>query len=158
MYRISFVREYLSIKNFDSIELNDFTVITGLNGAGKSHLLDAIEKKHVAVDIKPNVSIVKFNYENFKLENEVAFNAYQLVTEKDNAWNFYNGNVKQHLLSIKPQLGQDIEGFSEDCKSKKIPFYQILIGLKLLTINNLLMIFFFSLILEKTMKQKGFIH
>lgn len=41
---------YKSIRSFPSTELPDFTIITGINGAGKSHLLEAIEKGKLQAD------------------------------------------------------------------------------------------------------------
>ena len=38
---LKFLEEHLSIKQFNDVELKDFTVLTGLNGSGKSHLLQA---------------------------------------------------------------------------------------------------------------------
>lgn len=122
MFSLHFVRDYLSIKQFNSVELSDLTILTGLNGSGKSHLLDAIEQKCVLINGNPNLSIVKFNYENFRLENEAVFNAYQLATEKDNAWNFYNGNIKQHLLNVKGHLGSACGQIADECRKEKIPF------------------------------------
>ena len=43
-------QQYLSITNFAPVELPDFTVLTGGNGAGKTHLLEAISKGNVVVD------------------------------------------------------------------------------------------------------------
>ncbi len=36
-------------KPLENIELSDFTIITGLNGAGKSQLLKAIENKNITL-------------------------------------------------------------------------------------------------------------
>jgi len=41
-HKISFQHEYRSIKIFPEICLPDFTIVTGLNGTGKTHLLEAI--------------------------------------------------------------------------------------------------------------------
>jgi ABC-type lipoprotein export system ATPase subunit len=42
--------DHKSISGFGPVTLPPFTIITGENGAGKSQLLDAIEKGHVSVD------------------------------------------------------------------------------------------------------------
>lgn len=53
--RLTFNRNFKSIFKFDPIDLPEFTVLTGVNGAGKSHLLEAIENGSVTVDnIPPN--------------------------------------------------------------------------------------------------------
>ncbi|MEO7932299.1 MAG: AAA family ATPase [Chthoniobacterales bacterium] len=49
MIALTFQKPHRSIKELPPIELNDFALITGVNGAGKSHLLEAIEKGLVQV-------------------------------------------------------------------------------------------------------------
>ena len=46
---LQFNRPYLSIKEFESIELPPFTVLTGVNGSGKSHLLRAIKQECISL-------------------------------------------------------------------------------------------------------------
>lgn len=46
--------QYKSIDNIGSISLPDFTVITGLNGAGKTHLLEAINLNNAGILIFDN--------------------------------------------------------------------------------------------------------
>jgi hypothetical protein len=60
-------------------------VWTGVNGPGKSHLLKAIELKHVSVLGLENPNIIHFDYESFRLENESAFNSHQLSSEREAA-------------------------------------------------------------------------
>jgi ABC-type cobalamin/Fe3+-siderophores transport system ATPase subunit len=61
--RLEFVSPYLSIEAFPSIDLPPFTVISGLNGVGKTHLLQAITQGKISVDIAPQESsIVSFNW------------------------------------------------------------------------------------------------
>ncbi|SDN84351.1 ATP-binding protein [Ensifer sp. YR511] len=47
---LRFVRPHLSISTFPAMELPDFTLITGANGAGKTHLLQALENGCVGVE------------------------------------------------------------------------------------------------------------
>jgi len=48
--KLTFKSSHLSILTFPTIELPDFTLITGLNGTGKSHLLQAIAAGKVVAD------------------------------------------------------------------------------------------------------------
>ncbi len=48
--KLSFLRTHKSITSFPEINLPDFVVLTGVNGAGKSHLLEAIENGSMQID------------------------------------------------------------------------------------------------------------
>lgn len=47
--KLTLKSSYLSIKSFPEVELPHLTVLTGLNGSGKTHLLRAIKEGHIAV-------------------------------------------------------------------------------------------------------------
>lgn len=64
----------------------NFAVVTGVNGSGKSHLLQAIEAGKVQVEGLSRPRIVHFNYETFRLDNEDEFTAQQLAQEKEREW------------------------------------------------------------------------
>ena len=68
--KLVFQKKHFSITALEPTELPAFTVLTGVNGSGKSHLLEAINLKAVKVADKENPRIVLFNYENFRLDNE----------------------------------------------------------------------------------------
>lgn len=58
--KLSFKQPHLSLTAFPDIEVPPFTVIVGLNGSGKSHLLQAIANGYVSnsvVQIAPNANI-----------------------------------------------------------------------------------------------------
>lgn len=88
--KLKFSSTHLSINSFNDVELPDFTIITGLNGSGKSHLLSAIEKKNILIDDLINQRIVLFNYINFMLDQESQFSGINLSQEKEAAWQYYN--------------------------------------------------------------------
>ncbi|NYT27308.1 MAG: hypothetical protein H0A76_05090 [Candidatus Thiodubiliella endoseptemdiera] len=102
--KLEFRQEYLSITTFNPVELESLTVLTGVNGSGKSQLLDAIANKSVAITECDSLNIVHFNYETFKLENESSFNAQSISTEKENAWSYFTENIKPSLTSWKTNL------------------------------------------------------
>jgi predicted ATPase len=51
--RLTHVSRFKSILDLPPTELPSFTLITGVNGAGKTHLLQAIQAGSVHVDIAP---------------------------------------------------------------------------------------------------------
>ena len=105
---IKFKSEYRSIKQFEPVELEDFTILTGKNGSGKTHLLHALKNNHVQIDnIIPN-EIVLFDFQQFKIDNETQFNRELLAQERKNVWIFFTtqsipslGNLKQLVVAAK---------------------------------------------------------
>lgn len=67
--KLKYISEYLSIKQFDDIELNDFAVITGVNGAGKSHFLSAINNGNIIIEGIDPEKIVLYKNSDFNVEN-----------------------------------------------------------------------------------------
>ncbi|HHT9136864.1 MAG TPA: hypothetical protein ACFYEK_06400, partial [Candidatus Wunengus sp. YC60] len=116
--RLIYKQPYLSIDQFNPVEIPDFVVLTGINGSGKSHLLDAIDKRHVAVEGMENPHIVLFNYETFKLDNEQAFNAHQLSSERESAWQYHQQHIKNQAHNWRTSLGGTYEGLKSSCRSK----------------------------------------
>ena len=49
--KLTFVRPHASINGLDAITIPKFTLITGINGSGKTHLLNCIEAGHVSTDV-----------------------------------------------------------------------------------------------------------
>jgi energy-coupling factor transporter ATP-binding protein EcfA2 len=65
--KLLFKKPYLSIKDLPEIELPAFSIITGINGSGKSHLLQAISKGDIEIaglEKKKN-SIRLFDWNSF---------------------------------------------------------------------------------------------
>ncbi len=52
--KLEFIKKHKSIYQLESEELPSFIVLTGLNGSGKSHLLEAIENGSISVDGQAN--------------------------------------------------------------------------------------------------------
>lgn len=117
---LNFKEQYKSISKFNSIELTDFTVLTGVNGSGKSHLLEAIEQKKVVITgFEDSSNIVHFNYETFRLENEGVFNAQQIASEKEGAWTFFEQQIKANVLSWKNGLGENYKKIVDIAQNKE---------------------------------------
>lgn len=56
---------HISIKPFKEIELKDFSVLTGKNGSGKTHLLQAINQGKVLIEGIDYSEIIYYNYNDF---------------------------------------------------------------------------------------------
>jgi predicted ATPase len=123
--KLTFQKEYISIKKFDSIDLPNFVVLTGVNGSGKSHLLEAIENRSVSLEGEGNPKVVLFDYKNFFLENEAAYNARQISEERNNAWSFLQSNARNQIESYRKNLGTDYEKLVEISKAKDKGFLNL---------------------------------
>lgn len=117
--------EHLSISQFNPIELAEFTVLTGVNGSGKSHLLDAIEKRKVIIEGMDNANIVLFNYETFKLENEGIFNAQQLASEKEQAFIYFNQQFRNNIIAWRQPIGEEYLSIKKSCIENKQKFLEV---------------------------------
>lgn len=114
--KLVYQKDHISIKKFNTVELPDFVVLTGINGSGKSHLLEAIEKRCVNIEGENNPKIVLFDYRSFYLENEAAYNARQIIDERNNAWNFLQSTAKSNIESYRTSLGVNYEKFTDIAK------------------------------------------
>lgn len=57
MQRLTFIRNHLSIESFPEVTIPNFVLLTGMNGAGKSHFLQAIQRGDIRTDCAPNQTI-----------------------------------------------------------------------------------------------------
>ncbi len=123
--KLVFKNPHLSITPFEPVPLELLNIITGVNGSGKSHLLQAIEGRHVVIEGRENSNIVRFNYENFKLEQESAFTSQQLIQERENAWAHFQGQIKPSLEKIRKQLKQGYERARDLSKASGVPLWEV---------------------------------
>lgn len=124
--KLEFQSPHLSITSFDSVELPPFTVLTGVNGSGKSHLLEAIKNSNIQVTNHQNPKTVLFNYENFRLDNEFSFSAHQLAADREAAWQFHNGQVRQQSAAWRADLGENYSEVRGSCEATQSPFMKAL--------------------------------
>jgi hypothetical protein len=98
--------DHISIKQFEPVEIPDFTVFTGINGAGKTHLLDAIKKGNVEIENIDKSEIVYYNYNDFTvLTGNLQQN--QTYQSKANEWNQNLSLNFQKINSIKQNFSQN---------------------------------------------------
>lgn len=122
--KIKFNQKHASIEQFNETEIPDFCILTGVNGSGKSHLLEAIEHRHVSIIGMEQARIVYFNYENFKLDNEPSFSAQQLLAEREAAWQYHNQYFKPQIANWRNQLGGNYAPVKEKAVQEKKSFWK----------------------------------
>jgi len=100
MIQIKINQNYKSIKEQDVFELPEFCVMTGKNGSGKSHLLEAIAKVDISTVVQDGARQQRLKYIPFGgLTPQVKSDCshLQLIKDRKNAWN----NLNQQLLMHK---------------------------------------------------------
>jgi len=127
---LKFVSPHLSITPFEPVELPNLCVITGINGSGKSHLLQAIANGNVRVDNIRAADIVLFNGETFRLDNQSHFTVVGTLQERENAWQFLttpnqNPNIIQPLQSFKSNLAAHAERLKEVAQAAYKPLWKL---------------------------------
>ena len=122
---LQFNSKYKSIDQLNSVTLPNFTIVTGVNGAGKSHLLEAIKEGHLTLNGIPLNEIVHFDYKTFQLDNEAAFSAHQIEQEKNQAWAIFNSHVRPNAVNWKNQIGQDEKQIIQQARESKTPFWRL---------------------------------
>ena len=137
--KIKFIASHKSIESFKEKEIKDFSIFTGLNGSGKTHILGGIKLGKIQVDnidISIDTSkVVCFNFSDFLLQNQPASDTISIAHLKINAWNFFNQwqlNFIQFDDQIKNCLKDNIKKFynanNEDIKEDQKQNYQNMIN------------------------------
>jgi predicted ATP-binding protein involved in virulence len=107
--QLSFLKIHKSIISFPNTELPNFVVLTGVNGAGKSHLLEAIENGSMQIDnIVVNQytrPIRRFDWTNLIPQDTGAFAPYQITQERNGLWN----ELSQYIKEYRPQISQVLQ-------------------------------------------------
>lgn len=129
--KIKFLKNHKSIEKFQEKIINDFSILTGLNGSGKTHILEGIKNGSIQVDNINVNQISYFNFSSFLLQNQPAANATSISQLKKQAWVFlqqrqknfavYDKNIKNFLTvdNISPYIVNE-----ENIKENQIENYQ----------------------------------
>lgn len=111
--RLRWLKNHLSIGQFNSYELPDFSIITGLNGSGKTHLLNAIQNGAVQIvgqgsDMSLTTSEISYyNFNSLSPNNseDASFNVsnvYQQFLDRLDELKF---TIKQNYIVTFQRLG-----------------------------------------------------
>lgn len=111
-------QSYKSIDSLEPTDLPDFTVITGINGSGKSQLLEAIRGGVVSIDgIRYNSNTVKiYNGTNLVPANSQNVDPLQKEAERNQSWQKLQERSKgarDQCLQNCRNLGLDIQNIEE---------------------------------------------
>ena len=111
--KLSFIKPYKSISDFPEIELPDFVVITGVNGAGKSHLLEAIENGSMEIynigANKPLGAIRRFDSTNMIPNDTGASDPYQIIQKHQELWD----EISQYIKKFRAEVVQTLHDFNQ---------------------------------------------
>lgn len=67
MMKLTLKKSFKSIIRINDIDLPDFTVLTGLNGSGKTHIIEGLKNGSIVLDNTTQVSVVHFCYSDILL-------------------------------------------------------------------------------------------
>ena len=114
--KLVFKQAHESIKQFSPVELPDFSVITGLNGSGKTHLMRALKMGKIIADSIPVHEVGYYTYKDFLVPNSQTLNSQQIETQRTQTWQFFNGaqgtpkvNWRQNLVNLHNQHFVEVE-------------------------------------------------
>lgn len=106
--RIIFSSPYKSITSFPAVELPDLVVLTGVNGAGKSHFLQALEGGSLRIEEVPHNpharTIRRFDWSNMVPNDSGSFAGFQAKQERSQIWSQFASFSAQQSSQIQ-QIG-----------------------------------------------------
>lgn len=102
--KIKIHKEYKSIKAPHEFELPDFVVLTGKNGSGKSHLMEAMSNSDFAVVFDkgkrlPNIKYIGFNGLNPRVDSECRYQ--NLASKKKQEWDSLYKQINEFREATK---------------------------------------------------------
>jgi len=112
--KLIFNKIYKSISNLQEYDLPDFVVLTGKNGSGKSHLMEAIAHEDVCVvqgddgERLSRIKYIPFNGLNPRVDERCDYTA--LMNNRKQTWK----NIEQHIskfYSTKERYNWDLQTF-----------------------------------------------
>ena len=116
--RLLFNKSHMSIDKSDQpVEVSDFTILTGLNGSGKSHLLQAIASGAVVISGIDAPVIASFGPTNFAKGDEGAVGDAALIQRINACWSLFM-SVRSHLKGNVENMRHSIQQFRTDSQNR----------------------------------------
>lgn len=113
--KLVFQKPFKSIRALEPVDLPDFVVLTGVNGAGKSHLLEAIDNGSVNVEgVQPNPvgqgrrTIRRFDANSLITQDTGVFSGGQAMQEMASHWEQLNNLNIAHAPSFQSHLNNHL--------------------------------------------------
>lgn len=103
--KLTFQHPFKSIRSLDALELPDFTLITGTNGAGKSHLLNSLTEGAVTIEgmnhhpLGP-IAIKLFDMNTLVPQDTGSSSSFQAKQERETIWNQLSGLLEVHKNNL----------------------------------------------------------
>jgi hypothetical protein len=134
-----FTSPHKSIKSFQSITLPKLTIITGVNGAGKSHVLEALLNGCIRIsqpDIPANANeIRRFDWNDLQPQNSGSVVPYEVGRERYQWWEQITPIIKQSAMQMESMISSTLQSNDFDLSNivemicdpssvKKLPFDQ----------------------------------
>lgn len=123
--KLTYSQDYLSIKKFNDFELPKFTVLTGLNGAGKTHFLTSIKNQSINIENITYNEIIEFNNVTFSLDNEPVISMSKIQEERTKLFEIIEKRLKSNLNHHLNNLTPIIEEIISYCTVNNYSFYEL---------------------------------
>ena len=115
---LTFSSVYKSITSLSETTFPNFVVLTGRNGSGKTHLLEAITKGHVSSNLVSNVDtdVVMYDWNNIIPKDTGVFQPHQYLTQRSKWFD----QIRNSQQNVFPTLQQQFLSFGiplEQCST-----------------------------------------
>jgi ABC-type Mn2+/Zn2+ transport system ATPase subunit len=118
---LTFATSKKSIKEFPTTNLPSFTLVTGLNGSGKSHLLEAIRDGNIRTDLASNfqTEVRWFSWQEMVPQDSGGYASGQLAQEREVLRQEFTRSkkiVEENIRSLLRNNGITGVGLSDPCR------------------------------------------
>lgn len=129
-HKLTFASVYKSIKSLAPVDLPDFVVLTGRNGSGKTHLLEALKNGHVKSSLTTNhdTEVLLYDWNNIIPKDTGVFQIHQQMAQKSNWFSHIRAQQEANFPTLQQQaidLGIPIENCLTINKIKALSRQQV---------------------------------